>query len=99
MKFKEATINIKLPIEIDEHIRHFILLNINMRRQIWNDFVDKANKYKDEYNHYNEFNTLKYNTIKIYKNILIYAYLWNFSPIISLNHTRITIFYIALPIF
>ena len=26
MKLKEATINIKLPIEIDEYIRNFILI-------------------------------------------------------------------------
>ena len=62
MKIKEAIINVKIPIEVDEYIRHFILLNINMRRQIWNDFVEKANKYKDEYNHYVGFNPLKYKT-------------------------------------
>ena len=62
MKIKERIINVKIPIEVDEYLKHFILLNINMRRKIWNDFVEEANKYKDEYNNYNGFKPLKYKT-------------------------------------
>lgn len=50
MRIKEAIIYIKLPIKVSEYIRNFIFKNINMRRQIWNDFVEvyESNKKENE---------------------------------------------------
>ena len=62
MKINEATINVKIPIQTDEYLREFIFKNINMRRHIWNDFVEEANKHVGEYHMYEEFNPLKFLT-------------------------------------
>ena len=64
----KAVINIKIPIKVDEYLKTFIFKNINMRRKIWNDFVEEANKYKDEYNHYKGFKPWQYKT-KYYRTI------------------------------
>ena len=45
----EAVINVKIPIKVDDYLKEFIFKNINMRRQIWNDFVEEANKYGCNY--------------------------------------------------
>ena len=64
----EAVINVKIPIKVDDYLRTFIFKNINMRRKIWNDFVEEANKYKDEYNNYYGFKPIQYKT-KYYRTI------------------------------
>ena len=61
-KNNEAIIQIKIPIETDEYLREFIFKNINMRRKIWNDFVEEANKYVGEYHMYDEFISLRFLT-------------------------------------
>ena len=58
----EAVINVKIPIKVDDYLKEFIFKNINMRRKIWNDFVEEANKYKDEYNNYYGFKPRQYKT-------------------------------------
>lgn len=59
---REATINIKIPIETDEYLRSFIFKNINMRRFIWNEFVEEANKFVGEYHMYDDFKPMKFLT-------------------------------------
>ena len=61
-KIKEKTIRLKLPIEVDEYLKQFIFKNINMYRHIKNDFIEYANKYKEEHGSYVGWSPLKFKT-------------------------------------
>ena len=57
MKKSKYTITLKREIlNPCERIKEFIFDNINYRRNVWNDFVEKCN----EYNHFYEFKPLSY---------------------------------------
>jgi len=59
MKETNKTINLCIPIEVDDYLKQFIFKNINYRRKVWNDFVERANYFKGDYNMYYNFNPLK----------------------------------------
>ena len=61
-KLKEKTIQVKIPIEVDDYLKEFIFKNINMYRHIKNDFIDYANKYKEEHGSYIGCNVLNFKT-------------------------------------
>ena len=56
------TINICIPIKVDDYLKSFIFKNINYRRKVWNDFVEEAKKYEDTNCFYTKFNPLKFKT-------------------------------------
>lgn len=62
IKYNKATINIKIPIEINGYVRKFIFDNINEYRDIRNDFIHNANEYKDKYGTYEGYNPLSFHT-------------------------------------
>ena len=45
MKVTQKTIHIKRSINVDENLKQFIFHNINLRRYIWNLFVEESRKY------------------------------------------------------
>lgn len=58
----ERVTSIKIPIKVDDYLRDFIFKNINMRRQIWNDFVEAYYKEYNEDYHDSNFKPLKFLT-------------------------------------
>lgn len=63
---RDNTISIKIPIKVDDYLKEFIFKNINMRRQIWNDFVEAYyEEYVEDY-HDSNFKPIAYLT-KVYK--------------------------------
>ena len=66
---KNATINIKIPIDVDNKDKKFIFENINYRRFVWNKFVEKANEYYDNNeNSYLGFRPEKFLKDEFFKN-------------------------------
>ena len=56
------TINICIPIEVDDYLKEFIFKNINYRRKVWNDFVEEAKKFEGKNFMYDGFKPLKFKT-------------------------------------
>ena len=40
------SINLCIPIEVNDYLKEFIFKNINYRRRVWNDFVEEAKKFE-----------------------------------------------------
>lgn len=56
------TINICIPMDVDECVKKFIFKNINYSRKVWNNFVEEAKKFEGDRFLYDGFKPLKFKT-------------------------------------